>query len=344
MNWLPDYSKTKTDQLKAAIDGADAVVIGAGAGLSTSAGFTYSGLRFNKYFGDFTDKYGITDMYSGGFYPYSREEQFWGFWCRNIYINRYHRPPKPTYEKVLKLVENKEYFVITTNVDHCFQKAGIDKERLFYTQGDYGLWQCRGGRVKKTFDNEAEVKKMLLSEGFWFEHVKSKRGVTVEQDSEMIRQFGAGNAWQCDELDYLADWGELLPPADEYGKTDYRKLSVTIPKALVPYSAEDRAPLVMNLRSDDTFVEDEGWHAADRRYTEFLIKHMNDKLLFLDLGSGGNTPVIFKIPFMSWTRDWPSAIYATINKGQAFTAPEIKAKSIVIDDDIDAVMDILLMK
>lgn len=311
-----DKNANEIEQLKTALAEADCVVVGAGAGLSTSAGFTYSGKRFDKYFGDFAVKYGFTDMYSGGFYPYSRPEQFWGFWCRNIYINRYQKTPKPTYEKLLKLLEDKEYFVITTNVDHCFQKAGIDKNRLFYTQGDYGLWQQQGGKIKKTYDNEEQVKKMLLAEGFHFEHENTD--------------------------DFKADWGELILPADASGRTDYSKLSVTIPKELVPRCPEDGSPMTLNLRSDDTFVEDDGWHAASDRYYGFLQNHYSGKVLFLDLGSGGNTPIIFKIPFMSWTRDWPSALYATVNMGQAFTAPEIKDKSIVIDEDIDAVLDGLL--
>ena len=316
MSWNIDRNSNEIEQLKKALTEADSVVVGAGAGLSTSAGFTYSGKRFDKYFSDFMSAYRFTDMYSGGFYPYRSPEEFWGFWCRNIYINRYQKTPRPTYEKLLRLLEGKDYFVITTNVDHCFQKAGIDKNRLFYTQGDYGLWQQQGGRIKKTYDNEEQVKKMLLAEGFRFEH--------------------------ADPEDYKADWGELVLPTDSDGKTDYSKLSLRIPEDLVPHCPDDGSTVTMNLRSDSTFVEDEGWHAASDRYYGFLQTHNGGKVLFLDLGSGGNTPVIFKIPFMSWTRDWPSALYAAINKGQAFTAPEIKDKSIVIDEDIDAVLDELL--
>ncbi|MBQ3290835.1 MAG: hypothetical protein IJH43_00490 [Mogibacterium sp.] len=328
MNWGIDTGKNKIEQLGTAIKEADAVVVGAGAGLSTSAGYTYSGLRFHKYFGDFSAKYGFGDMYSGGFAVMQlRPEELWGFWSRNIYINRYMAPPKRTYEKLLELLDDKDFFVITTNVDHCFQRAGIDKRRLFYTQGDYGLWQCQGGRIKKTYDNEVAVKKMLLAQGFWFEHVRSANGAIVEKDSA------------CDDLDYGADWGDLLPPEGEYGKTDFSKLSMAIPRELLPVCPDDGSPMVMNLRADDSFVEDEGWHEASLRYSEFLRTHMNGKVLFLDLGSGGNTPVIFKIPFMSWTRDWPSALYATINKGEAFTAREIADKSIVIDDDIDKVIE-----
>ena len=340
MSFEIDRNKNEIEQLAAALDEADAVIVGAGAGLSTSAGFRYDGERFNKYLWDFAEKYRFSDMYTGGFVMMQYKDTVnWAYWSRNIYINRYMDPPKDTYRKLLNVLYGKDYFVITTNVDHLFQKAGIDKNRLFYTQGDYGLWQCRGGRIKETYDNEVQVKKMLLAQGFWFEHVKSKKGVTVEKDSELIRQYGEYNAWQCDELDFEADWGALMPPADEEGRTDYSRLTMEIPKALLPKIPGDGSPAAMNLRADDTFVEDFGWRAADRRYADFLNAHQNGKVLFLDLGSGYNTPVIFKIPFMRWTMEWPSAIYATINKGQAVTAPEIREKSIVIDDDIDAVLD-----
>lgn len=334
-----DKSKNEIEQLRDALDEADAVVVGAGAGLSTSAGFRYDGERFNKYLWDFAERYRFSDMYTGGFVMQQRKPaECWAYWSRFIYINRYMDPPKDTYKKLLTLLDGRDYFVITTNVDHLFQKSGIDKNRLFYTQGDYGLWQSRNGRIKNTYDNEIQVKKMLLAQGFWFDHVMSKIGATVEQDSEMIRQYGDNNAWKCDDLDFEADWGALIPPANDRGRTDYGKLSMEIPRALLPKIPDDGTPAAMNLRADDTFVEDFGWHAADRRYAEFLRAHQNDKVLFLDLGSGYNTPVIFKMPFMRWTMEWPQAIYATINKGQAVTAPEIAEKSIVIDDDIDAVI------
>ncbi len=314
MNWYIDRSKAKIEQLKDAIEEADAVIVGAGAGLSTSAGFTYSGKRFDRHFGDFAVKYGFTDMYSGGFYPYRKLTEMWGFWCRNIYVNRYMDPPRDTYNKLLDILKDKDYFVITTNVDHCFQKAGIDKSRLFYTQGDYGLWQCQNGSIKKTYDNEEQVKKMLLAEGFHFERAS---------------------------FDYHADWGDLIPPTNQYGHIDWTRLKTEIPEYMLPVCPDDGSPMKMNLRADDTFVEDEGWHEASRRYYEFIEAHKMGKVLFLDLGSGGNTPVIFKIPFMRWTMDWPDAIYVTINKGEAFTAREIAVKSIVIDDDIDSVLELI---
>jgi len=156
----------KIKKLKEALAAADAVVIGAGAGLSTSAGFVYNGERFEKYFSDFAAAYHFTDMYSGGFYPYSTREEFWAYWSRYIWINRYMDAPKPVYEELLRLVKDKDYFVITTNVDHCFQKAGFDKNRLFYTQGDYGLLQCSEPCHNKTYENEEMIRAMVLGQGW----------------------------------------------------------------------------------------------------------------------------------------------------------------------------------
>lgn len=151
-------------RLKQEIQTADAILIGAGAGLSTSAGFTYTGKRFTDTFADFISKYGFRDMYSGGFYPFETLEEHWAYWSRYIYINRYQDAPKDTYADLLALVQGKDYFVLTTNVDHCFQKAGFDKHRLFYTQGDYGLWQCSGPCHDKTYDNEAVIRKMVAEQ------------------------------------------------------------------------------------------------------------------------------------------------------------------------------------
>jgi len=265
-------------RLKCAIDEADAVVIGAGAGLSTSAGFTYSGERFEKYFSEFREKYGFEDMYAGGFYPYETPEEKWGFWSRYIFINRYMDAPKPVYEQLLALVKDKDYFVITTNVDHCFQKAGFDKARLFYTQGDYGLFQCSVPCTPVTYDNENMVRDMM------------------EQQSDM-----------------------------------------KIPSELVPTCPVCGEPLTMNLRSDDTFVEDEGWHRAAQRYHQFLRSH-DGKVLFLELGIGYNTPSIIKFPFWQMTAENPEATYACINFGEAMYPEEIQAQTIAIDGDIGEVI------
>ena len=268
------------EKLKEKIRMADAVVIGAGAGLSTAAGFTYSGERFEKYFSDFRKKYGIEDMYSGGFYPYQTPEEHWAYWSRYIFVNRYQDAPKPVYENLLKLVADKEYFVITTNVDHCFQKAGFDKKRLFYTQGDYGLFQCSEPCCQETFDNKDII----------FEMLKQQKNMKIPT--------------------------ELLPVCPHCGK-----------------------PLTMNLRSDDKFVEDEGWHRAAERYESFLRTHANEKILFLELGVGYNTPVIIKYPFWQMTAKNPNATYVCINQGQAICPLEIRHKSICINYDILSIIN-----
>ena len=157
-------SSDPIEQLKGALASADAVVVGAGAGLSASAGMTYSGERFRRYFSDFQSRYDIQDMYSGGFYPFESLEEYWAWWSRQILVNRYEKAPKPVYGDLLKLIKDKDYFVLTTNVDHQFQLAGFDKQRLFYTQGDYGLWQCSKPCHQETYDNEETVRKMFAEQ------------------------------------------------------------------------------------------------------------------------------------------------------------------------------------
>lgn len=150
--------------LKDMLNSADAVVIGAGAGLSTAAGFTYTGERFEKYFSDFIEKYGFADMYSGGFYPFETPEEYWAYWSRYIYINRFDGAANGLYKRLFELIKDKDYFVLTTNVDHQFQKAGFDKKRLFYTQGDYGLFQCSEPCCSETYDNEKIIRRMFAEQ------------------------------------------------------------------------------------------------------------------------------------------------------------------------------------
>ncbi len=266
-------------RLRQALDSADAVVIGAGAGLSTAAGFIYTGERFEKHFADFIRKYGFADMYSGGFYPFADPEEFWAYWSRYIFINRYMDPPRPVYDDLLALMGDKDYFVITTNVDHCFQKAGFARERLFYTQGDYGLFQCSEPCRQETFDNEATVREM----------VERQRDMRVPT--------------------------ELLPVCPHCGR-----------------------PMTMNLRSDDRFAEEAGWHAAAGRYEEFLRTRMDGRVLFWELGVGYNTPGIIKYPFWRMTRSAPGAVYAVLNRSKAFAPKEIADRSICINGDIAAVL------
>ena len=184
----------RIELLKNEIQNADAVVIGAGAGLSTSAGFTYSGERFEKYFFDFIKEYRIKDMYSGGFYPFPDDEIRWAWWARHIYFNRYVRAPKPVYDELFSLLKDKDYFVITTNVDHQFQKAGFDKKRLFYTQGDYGLFQSVNLQIQKTYDNEEWIMKAMEAQGF----VKNENGVfSVPESREILMRIPAELIPKC---------------------------------------------------------------------------------------------------------------------------------------------------
>lgn len=280
------FSKTKIEtsmkDIYAKIQEADAIVIGAGAGLSTAAGYEYAGERFNKYFSDFEEKYGIHDMYSGGFYPYDTLEEYWAWWSRQVYYNRYV-DHLDLYQKLFQLVKDKDYFVLTTNVDHQFQRAGFDSKRLFYTQGDYGLWQCSVPCHQETYDNEEIVREM------------------IEKQKDM-----------------------------------------KVPTELVPHCPHCHVPLTMNLRCDNTFVQDEGWYQAYNRYEDFLRRHENCKVLYLELGVGGNTPAIIKYPFWKYTSQNKNAIYACINYEDISCPIEINKRSLLIKGDIDQVINNLL--
>lgn len=284
-------------RLKKEIDNADAVVIGAGAGISTSAGLTYSGERFERYFFDFAEKFGIRDMYSGGFYPFPDNETRWAWWARHIYFNRYIDAPKPVYKMLLELVSDKDYFVITTNVDHQFQKAGFDKKRLFYTQGDYGLFQSIDPSNQKTYDNEEWVMAAMEAQGF----VKDEDGV--------------------------------------YQVPEDRGITMRISMTLIPKCPDDGSDVTMNLRADDFFVEDEGWHRASEAYSEFLRRHDNLHVLYMELGVGANTPVIIKYPFWQMTLANDKSVYSCVNYREAFCPEEIKDRSICIDDDIGEILE-----
>ena len=300
--WKIHKSEDTSDgicKLKEAFNHADAIIIGAGAGLSTSAGLSYSGERFHKYFYDFAEKYPIQDMYSGGFYPFDTLEEHWAWWSRHIWLNRYMDAPKPVYNQLYELVKNRDYFVLTTNVDHQFQKAGFDKHRLFYTQGDYGLWQCSVPCHNETYDNEAAVRKMAAAQGFAF-----------------------------------AKDGDLYVP-------DGIKPKMEVPSELIPYCPHCHKPMSMNLRADDTFVEDTGWHHSAEQYEGFLQSHQNQKVLFLELAVGYNTPSIVKYSFWRMTHDWLNATYACLNYGEAFAPDEIKRKSICVNGDIGEILTAL---
>lgn len=277
-----DYSR-QIERLKREMETADCVLVGAGAGLSTAAGMAYSGARFEKHFADFHAKYGITDMYSGGFYPYQTLEEYWAWWSRHIYVNRYDVGVGAPYADLLALVKDKDYFVLTTNVDHQFRLAGFDKKRLFYTQGDYGLWQCAKACHDKTYDNEAAVRQMIAAQR-----------------------------------------------------------DMKIPTELIPKCPVCGAPMTMNLRCDDKFVQDAGWYAAASRYDDFIRRHEKQHILLLELGVGFNTPVIVKYPFWEMTARNPSAVYACVNNAECPCPEEIANQSICIAADIEKVLKSLM--
>lgn len=269
----------KIERLCDEIKNADAVVIGAGAGLSTSAGFDYSGERFKRYFSDFAEKYGIRDMYTGGFFPFESAEEYWAYWSRYVLINRYDTEENGTYRRLFELIEDKDYFVLTTNVDHQFQKAGFDKHRLFYTQGDYGLFQCSLPCCQETFDNESVIR-------------------------EMVR----------------------------------RQKNMRIPSELIPKCPKCGRAMTMNLRADNSFVQDNGWYRANERYEDFIRRHRGLRTLFLELGVGYNTPGIIKYPFWQMTAKNPENFYACINFGEAAAPAEIERQSVCINGDIGDIL------
>ena len=267
------------ERLRRGIAEADAVVVGAGSGLSTASGMTYSGERFERNFADFIGRYGYRDMYTAGFYSYPTPEEFWAYWSRHIHLNRYAQDAGPAYRRLRALMSGKDCFVITTNVDHCFQKAGFDVSRLFFTQGDYGLWQCARPCHQETYDNEAPVRRMVAEQR-----------------------------------------------------------NMRIPSELVPRCPRCGGPMANNLRSDDTFVEDEAWHLAAGRYRDFLRKHEGARVLFLELGVGWNTPGIIKYPFQRMAVRNERAVYACVNLGEAAAPRELEGRSILVDGDIGEVL------
>ena len=269
---------------------ADTLLIGAGAGLSTSAGFVYGGERFHRYFADFEERYGFHDMYSGGFCPFPTLEERWAYWSRFVFLNRYCDPPKPVYPALLKLVQDKDYFVLTTNVDHCCQKAGFDRRRLFYTQGDYGLWQCSKPCHDKTYDNKDQVLQMVEAQGF-----------------------------------QITDQGLKLPAGV--------RPRMSVPTELVPHCPKCGAPMSMNLRADNTFVQDNGWYAAAGRYDDFVRRHEDTPVLYLELGVGLNTPGIIKYNFWQQVYQNQKAQYVCVNKGQSYAPQELAGRSLCLNGD-----------
>ena len=267
------------DRLRLILSDAEAILIGAGAGLSTSAGLTYSGERFDKHFADFKEKYQLTDMYSGSFFHWPTQEEYWAYMSRLVFYNRFEVIPGPVYHELFRLVKDRNYFVLTTNVDHQFQLAGFSKERLFYTQGDYGLFQCSVPCHELTYNNEFEIKQM----------------VRVQKDMKIPT--------------------DLIPKCPKCGK-----------------------PMSMNLRADETFVQDAGWHAASKRYSEWVEENKTKKIVLLELGVGFNTPGIIKFPFWRIAAMNPKSTFVSINKEESVCPDVIASRSLLFNDDITSVL------
>lgn len=269
-------------QLRKYIDEADAIVIGAGAGLSTASGFEYGGKTFLDNFKWMYDQYGYSDMYSAGFHHFKTSEEKWAYWSKFIYLERYKDGAKSLYKKLFDIVKDKNYFVITTNVDHQFQLAGFDKDKLFYTQGDYGFFQCSIPCHNKTYDNKEQILKMFFS-------IKNNK----------------------------------------------------IASNLIPRCPICEKEMSVNLRCDDTFVEDKGWNEAKGRYIKFIDENKNRKILFLELGVSMNTPIIIKIPFIKTTSQFKNALYITVNIEKSYVPKEIEKKSFIITGDISQILELL---
>lgn len=275
----------RLDNAKKIIDNADYVLIGAGAGLSTAAGIEYGGERFKRYFGDFIEKYNFTDMYSSGFYPFESSEEKWAYWARHVFANRYDVGKTDVYGKLLKLVEEKDYFVITTNVEHQFWINGFDDSRIFATQGDYGLLQCSKPCHDKLYSNKSQV----------FE-------------------------W----LDKTEDF--------------------KIPTELIPKCPVCGEEMELNLRVDNTFVEDEKWHEMYHNYERFLEKIDGNKVAFLEFGVGYNTPAIIRFPFERMTLSNPNANLIRFNLDYPQATRENKDKTISFDENIEDILDYWLSR
>ena len=282
---IMDKYVLRLDKAKKAIDKADYILIGAGAGLSTAAGIEYAGKRFRDNFQQFIEKYGMTDMYSSGFYPFKTSQEKWAYWAKHIELNRYSVGKTDVYQKLLNLVSDKDYFVLTTNVEHQFWINGFDDERIFATQGDYGKLQCSRPCHDRLYDNEELIKQMIA-----------------------------------------------------------KTVDCKIPSDLVPKCPVCGEEMETNLRCDDKFVEDENWHQMYKRYSEFLEKINDKKVVFLELGVGFNTPAIIRYPFEQMTFENSDATLIRLNKDYADAIPQNKDKTISFDENIEEIFDYWLSR
>ena len=274
----------RLDNFVKTINEADYIIIGAGAGLSTAAGIEYTGKRFEDNFKDYIDEYGFTDLYSSGFYPFKTSEEKWAYWARHIAINRFDVGETEVYTKLRQLVEDKDYFILTTNVESQFPINGFDTNRIFATQGDYGLLQCSKPCHDKLYNNEKQVREWIA---------KTK---------------------------------------------DFK-----IPTELIPKCPICGSEMDINLRKDDTFVEDDAWRVMRKKYEDFLSR-IDGKLALVEIGVGFNTPAIIRYPFEQITYNSDNTTLIRINKDYADAIAENKDKTISFDEDVLEILNYYLSR
>ena len=270
-------------RIKKWVDAANAIVIGAGAGLSDAAGIHYSGEKFENDFSEWIKKYGMKDLYTSSFYPFRTEEEKWAYWAKHIYFSYYERKNTDLYKNLFELVKHKNYFIITTNTDGQFINNGFSKDRIFEVQGSYSKLQCSIPCHKRLYDNEKIVREMLSN---------------INTD-------------------------------------------LKIPSSLVPRCPVCGQNMSVNLRCDDTFVEDDNWYKMQTKYEDFVINYADKNVLLLEFGVGFNTPGIIRFPFEEMTFMHDNFRIIRFNDKYPMVPDEIKDRSLSVTDDIGEIIDLV---
>ena len=375
-----DAYEDQIDRAAENIRNADCVIIGAGAGASTAAGIQYGGKRFTDNFGEFIEKYGVhymTDMYAAGFYPYPSEEAKWGYWSKHALMNRFDPPALPLYTKLYDIVKSKEYFVLTTNVDHQFYKAGFDEKRIFATQGDYGKIQCQKACHPKTYDAKDLFRKMdkarrdclipselvpkcpvcggnmamnlrcdnyFVEDEAWHEAADRYAGFLEQNKDKKVVLLELGVGFNTPII-IRFPFEKMVRENSSYSlirlNMDEARKDCLIPSELVPKCPVCGGNMAMNLRCDNYFVEDEAWHEAADRYACFLEQNKDKKVVLLELGVGFNTPIIIRFPFEKMVRENPSYSLIRLNMDEAVVPESFGERAIGIGGDMaKAIADI----